>query len=214
MQPHGTDTRYCTGCRCDECRAAHTAGARRRRRAKAYGRHVPRSIPNISARRRIEALATLGWSRSVLSQRLGWTPDRLGKLFRDGPGISPANHARIAALFDELWDREPPMRTWQQRSSAVRTRNLAARSGWLPPLALDDDAIDVPILQMRYANQSLDFIDEIAVEQAIGGRKVHLTSAERSVAVSRLTDMGLPAREIAARLHVSERTVERRRSAA
>lgn len=57
-------------------------------------------------------------------------------------------------------------------------------------------------------------IDDIAVERAMRGDPVRLTSAERSEAVVRLTNMRYSAREIAARLGLAERTIVRRRSAA
>lgn len=146
-QPHGTVTRYCTGCRCDECRAAHAARARWRRRMHAYGRAVPKSIPNVGARRRIEALQTLGWSMRDLSRKLGKHPDRLSVSLKNYDGISPANHAAVAALYDQLWDTPAPQRTKGERISARRTIANAARHGYLPPLVWDDDEIDDPAAQ-------------------------------------------------------------------
>jgi hypothetical protein len=140
-QPHGTETRYCSGCRCDDCRAGHAAGARRRRRAKAYGRHVPKSVPNVGVSRRVQALMCLGWSMRAQSRLLGWHPDRLGMMLI-GDGVSPRNHARIAALYDRLWNTPPMVRTRGERISVSRTIALARRRGYQPPMAWDDDDID------------------------------------------------------------------------
>lgn len=140
--PHGNETRYCAGCRCDDCRAAHAAGARRRRRMKAYGRHVPKSIPNSGARRRVQALMRIGWSMRAQSRMLGWHPDRLCVMLSSYDGISPRNHARVSALYDRLWDKPAPQRTKGERIAANRTIAAAIRLGYLPPLAWDDEEID------------------------------------------------------------------------
>lgn len=111
----------------------------------AYGRWQPKSVPIVGTRRRIEALACMGWSMRALSRALGWHQDRLQVLLSiPGGGVSPANRDRIAALYDELWDKRPPERTRSERISASRPRALAARNGWAPPLAWDDDTIEDP----------------------------------------------------------------------
>jgi DNA (cytosine-5)-methyltransferase 1 len=132
-QPHGTETRYCSGCRCNDCRAGHAAGARRRRRAKAYGRHVPKSVPNVGVCRRVHALMCLGWSMRAQSRLLGWHPDRLGMMLT-GDGVSPRNHARVAALYDRLWDTPPKASSKGERIGVSRTIALARRSGFQPPM--------------------------------------------------------------------------------
>lgn len=56
------------------------------------------------------------------------------------------------------------------------------------------------------------FIDEIAVERAKHGDRVVLTVAERVVVAAQLTRAGLVGSEIARRLGVSRRTVQRYRT--
>lgn len=142
---HGTETAYCTdGCRCQPCRDAHAAGARRRRRNAAYGRHVPRSVSNAGVRRRVEALMCLGWSMRVLSRRLGWHEDRLAVMLSAYDGVSPRNAQRIAALYEQLWNQQPPQATKADRMSVGRTIALAERRGFLPPMAWDDTELDDP----------------------------------------------------------------------
>jgi DNA-binding NarL/FixJ family response regulator len=56
------------------------------------------------------------------------------------------------------------------------------------------------------------FIDEVAVERAAKGERIRLTPAERQAAVAHLTRWGYSAAEIAERLGVTARTVERIRA--
>lgn len=145
MRDHtASETCHSAGCRRPECRTAHAEGARRRRRLVAYGQWTPQSVPNIGARRRIEALQRLGWSMRELSRMLDCHPDRLSVLFLTQTGISPRNHQRVAALYDELWDRPAPQRTKGERISARRAMNRAADLDYAPPLAWNDDEIDDP----------------------------------------------------------------------
>lgn len=55
-------------------------------------------------------------------------------------------------------------------------------------------------------------IDEIAVERAMHGDPVPLTTAERTIAVARMTARGLTNQQIGERLHRSRRTVQRYRA--
>lgn len=55
-------------------------------------------------------------------------------------------------------------------------------------------------------------VDEIAVARACHGEPVELTVAERGEAIRRLSRQGLPAREIALRLRMNPRTVQRHRT--
>lgn len=57
------------------------------------------------------------------------------------------------------------------------------------------------------------YIDETAVEAAVKGQRVRLTWAERQDAYLRLEQQGMSAAQIARRLHVTPRTIQRRRSA-
>lgn len=200
-QPHGTVTRYCTGCRCDDCRAAHAARARWRRRMHAYGRAVPKSVPNAGARRRIEALQTLGWSMRDLSRMLGKHPDRLSVSLKTYDGISPANHALIAGLYDRLWSTPAPQRDKGERISAQRTIARAQREGYLPPLAWDDETIDDPDARpAAQPERDADYVDEALVDRIVTGRhRVPLgtSSPERVEAVRRLARRGLTDTDIA-----------------
>lgn len=55
-------------------------------------------------------------------------------------------------------------------------------------------------------------VDEVAVERACRGQDVVLNAAERQLAVAKLTDRGMSAREIAEMLSCAPRTVVRERA--
>ena len=94
-------------------------------------------------RRRLQALAALGWSFSAMAEHLGlsraavhhWTT-------RDRVAAESAQAAR--RLYDDLWNKRPPETTPMERMVANRNRNKAASSGWPLPMAWDDDTIDDP----------------------------------------------------------------------
>lgn len=116
----------------------------------------------------------------------------------------------VRRLYDELsWTVPPPSRI---RSRAQR---MAAARRWAPPLAWDDETIDDPKARPDRGT-SLTLLegkafDENAVERAMAGDQVPLRPVERAEVVRRLTEGGLSAREIAARLNIAKRSVQRLR---
>ena len=96
------------------------------------------------ARRRIEALGARGWSRPVLAEKLGTGRNNLRNTIR-AEQVTKRMHDKIAALYDDLWDQEPPRETPEQRIAVTRSLVQARRRGWLPPLTWDDiDHDDAP----------------------------------------------------------------------
>jgi hypothetical protein len=72
-------------------------------------------------------------------------PARLIRRELDGyDELAPESADDVAAAYDRLWDRPPPGATAAQRRAAAKTAARAARSGWAPPIAWDDDRIDLP----------------------------------------------------------------------
>lgn len=57
-----------------------------------------------------------------------------------------------------------------------------------------------------------DYVDEVAVERACDGDPVSLTWAEQKVVIARLTGAGVSSREVARRVGLAQRTVERYRA--
>jgi hypothetical protein len=94
-------------------------------------------------RRRLEALVAIGWSRAKLGDRLGIGATGMSELLRRGR-VTAGRAQAAADLYDELWNRPPPENEWREKISAARSRNYAREHGWAPPVAWDDDQIDLP----------------------------------------------------------------------
>lgn len=163
-------------------------------------------MPARGTQRRLQALVSRGWSNVLLSQKLGMNAHSLGVMLRQG-NVIVSTHHRIAALFDELWDQEPPTDTLMRRIVIARMTNYAAARRWLPPLAWDDiDSDEEPP-----ATEHETTVDEIAVELAISGESVRLNHAEKLEAVRRMHPKKWSNELIAEHLGCEERTVNRLR---
>lgn len=95
-------------------------------------------VPACGVVRRVEALACLGWSAAELLRRAGLGQHALETARRTGTCFA-STRAAVAAAYDELWDQRPP-----ETSSTIRTRTIAARRGYAPAMAWDDDDLDNP----------------------------------------------------------------------
>lgn len=94
-------------------------------------------------RRRLQALIVVGWSGSKLADRLGMTVANFWAAL-DCAQVTARRARAVRALYDEIWDQAPPEGDHRSRIAASRARNMAARRGWPPPLAWDDDRICDP----------------------------------------------------------------------
>ena len=94
-------------------------------------------VPAHGARRRLQALAALGWSTRVIAEKIGSHYRPLLKISSgERESVRLDNHQRIARVFRELSAVVP------SGHSANITRGWAAKNGYAPPLAWDD--IDDP----------------------------------------------------------------------
>lgn len=101
-------------------------------------------VSAIGTRRRIQALACIGWTMSRQGARIGWAPANFAKLLTDDTVTVRRETAQLVArMYDDLWDRAPGGDRFQ-RAGITRVKQRAAANGWLPPLAWDDDTIDDP----------------------------------------------------------------------
>lgn len=226
---HGTTSAYnADGCRCDPCTLARTKHAKRWRRARDLKDRsgIPAGlVPGAGTRRRLQALAILGWSTKRLGEQLGVTQARISELQLgdDTTRAQAALAARVTELYDRLWNTMP---TWD---GADRARASAARHGWLPPLAWDDDIDDpdarpnlgLPIVGPACLDCThstcLDIrpvLDEIAVERIARGRltvPAGQTTPELLAAIAHLAGLGFADSEIGARVGRSTGAVNRLR---
>ena len=142
---HG-ETLTCTtshGCTCSDCRTAHREYSYWRRHMIEAGRAdvLNSRVDPTGARRRIQALMCLGWSQVQIATHAGTTQTVISAHLYNR-WITRNGHDRIATVYELLSARIPATDTTSQRMSVHRTRALARRNGWAPPLAWDD--IDDP----------------------------------------------------------------------
>jgi len=98
----------------------------------------------VGTRRRLRALAARSWSPRALEKETG-IPARVIRRALDGyDDLAPNLSAVVEAAYDRLWHLRPPAETAADQRDAEATAAHAARKGWAPPLAWDDDLIDLP----------------------------------------------------------------------
>ena len=168
----------------DGCRSAAAILAEDR-----YRRGLdPKSAPMVGVRRRLQALAVLGWPADELGRRIDRTGNNVKQLRSNNRDrCRYSTWERVARLYDELSDREGPSLVTAQR---------ARRNGWLPPIQWDDDVLDDPEGRPGHRRRP---------------QPVELTG-DRHTDVLTLTDADWTAADIAAHLGVTERYVERHRA--
>jgi DNA-binding CsgD family transcriptional regulator len=160
-------------------------------------------MPAVGSRRRLQALAAMGWSTSQLAARLGVTRSAVAQLRSAGQHrVLATTASAVSDLYDDCWWRTPP---GPERDHA-RTETWAAKHGWLPPWRWHERDLDDPSAAPLPLDQ---VVDHVAIEETIAGRRVPLTKAERQLIVTELQRRGVTAGEIAERLGRSARTVER-----
>ena len=157
-------------------------------------------------RRRLQALAAIGWNHHEIARRLGYPRWKVNKAL-EGAYVDIRVHDDIAALYDELWDQQPPTHTRAQRVGRSYALTVARRHGWLPPLAWDD--IDTDPAPPTAGQEPL--LEEIAIELALAGQNVRLTRDERLEATRRGTERGLSLTQLSDLLGVDVRTIDRDR---
>lgn len=102
-----------------------------------YSHH---GVDSTGTRRRVQALAWMGWPCREVAARAGTTERSLHTLIRPDRRISAALAARVAAVYEELCMRPGPSRI---------TASKARGRGHAPPLAWDEVDIDDPSARPR-----------------------------------------------------------------
>ncbi len=181
-----------------------------------------RRLDATGTRRRLQALATLGWSVTSLAAR-SELPVRTLRRALTSTTVTADTARAVARLYDQLQTTPAAHRTPGEQAAAARTKAAAQGAGWRGPLAWDDidhdhdpdelDELD-EAAALEQPGSPAARVDVVAVERAMRGEQLPLTALERREAVARLTSRGLSARCIAELLHTTVRTVTRLRSSA
>jgi hypothetical protein len=103
-----------------------------------------RRIPSTGTARRLQALATLGYSTSALGSMLGVARANMDTLMDPSREVTVKKALMVRALYDRLWCTPNNPEEWRAKIAASRARNAAAARGWAPPMAWDDETIDDP----------------------------------------------------------------------
>lgn len=167
---------------CVDCRRAA-------KRYKASGRPV--MVAAVGAGRRLRALAAVGWSLSELAEVTGVSASSLAYVRASAIRVQPAVHAAVCVAYEHLAMQVPGGR------GPTRTRAHAARKGWPPPLAWDDDTIDDPSARPCGLRGPWDDRPE--------------RGASRAADIAGLAREGLSDREIGVRLGMSRDAVAQSR---
>lgn len=165
-------------------------------------------VDSTGTRRRLQALACLGWSIGRFSTETGIDRQALDQALTGGE-VTARTARSVAAAYDRLWDQPAPATDHREKISVSRTINRAKAAGWASPLAWDDDTIDDPDARPTRGHNMLAVFDEIAVERAMRADGVPLRPVERAEVVHRLTAAGWSAAKIAPRAGVDARSVQR-----
>jgi hypothetical protein len=179
-------------CKCSNCGDAAKRRQRNYRARRTVGR-VNSIVPSLGTQRRIQALAANGWTLQHIGALAGSHRQHLSCILQSDH-VTRAMRARIARIFDEMWDAFPPETDPKSRALVARSRRYAAAQGWRTALAWDDIDTDPE----PAATERTDDVDEIAVELACRGENVKLTTREKEQVVTilhgkRLSDSAIAA---------------------
>lgn len=94
--------------------------------------------------RRLRALMARSWSPEALERAAGIPAPVLREAVERRDSITACLAVAVAGVYDRLWDRNPPGTTVQDRQAGEAARAQAEARGWAPPMAWDDDQIDLP----------------------------------------------------------------------
>lgn len=152
----------------------------------------------IGIQRRVQALITLGWTARTIGNQMGVAERSVVRITKAGTHLLRVKQEvslKALPVYDELSMSFPPETTPHERMAATKSRNLATRNGWAPPLAWDDidDPDAKPDLGKTFHAFDLarhDQLDPVVVERLLDGHTVRATQAERREAMRRWTTAG------------------------
>lgn len=142
---HGTVAGYVAGCRNRCCRDAINHYEKRRKYDAGTGR--ARMIDATGTRRRIEALVALGWTHGQIGERCGGVCAEAVHAWRVHDKVWRVTAIKVAAAYEAMCMTLPPETNKTERARVARSKGMARRNGFAPPLAWDDiDNDDAPRL--------------------------------------------------------------------
>lgn len=123
--------------------------------------HTPGYVDPLGSRRRVEALAAIGWPSIHLARKAGIHPSNRTTILA-GPTMRGSTAQRIADAYDEL-KRARPARHGVRKGSMSRARKQARDLRWPPPKYWDETgAIDDPDFRPMYRVTRAEILAEDA----------------------------------------------------
>lgn len=119
--------------KCAPCRQAH-ADTWRAYITRRYLNRGPLLVDATGTRRRINALAAIGWPAHEIGRRIGVTGEAV-RQYTSHEVVQQATAEKVAAVYDELSMIPGPSK---------RMASYAARQGWAVPLMWDEEDLDDP----------------------------------------------------------------------
>lgn len=137
----------------------------------------------VGVQRRLRALAAMGYAMSRLAPMIGAHPDPLVRMMRrkDEPEYVRAYIVDgVLRVYEQFSMKIPPA-----GPVATRQRTMAARRGWVPPLAWDDidDRNEVPAGRVPTDRSAVD--EAVVLRLLDGDTTVPATRAEKIEAMRR-----------------------------
>jgi hypothetical protein len=149
----------------------------------------------LGVRRRLRALTARSWSPQTIADETGIPASLISSLLGGiRHDLSPDQRLAIANAYDEIWDRDPPASTREQREACDLARSHAAGRGWAPPQAWDDAQIDQPDgrpspdwkPRKRTTRRAVDIVEDAQFVRDHGGyREADNTQIAMRLGVSR-----------------------------
>ena len=144
------------GCGCYPCVEGRRIYQEARYKAVAYGRwDGAKSVDGRGTRRRLQALAFMGWPSQLIAAEVGTSPSHVRKLARC-ESLSPSSAKRVAAAYARIWAAEP------SGGRRKYVANMARREGWVGPMAWDDiDNDPEPVEVERDTDRAAWIVEEL-----------------------------------------------------
>lgn len=121
-----------------------------------------RSVDSAGTRRRVQALAWMGWPCSEVARRAGSTQRSLQTLIQPHRRISFALSRRVAVVYDDLCMSFGPSKV-----AAGKARQL----GFVPPLGWDEDLIDLSDTELEVElARRVEQMDEVDLRRCYHAR--------------------------------------------
>lgn len=170
---HGSWAGYGAGCRLDCCRQAARNYQKRRRYDADHGR--PRMVDARGTRRRLQALAAIGWDFYSIATEMGEHREWVWQIYRRQT-VRALTAKKIQVAYERLSMTAPT--GW----IADRARRNAAAKGWTAPLGWDDIDNDA-----KPPTSSFDesVVDEVKVARVVSGWVEDCNTQERYAVIER-----------------------------